>query len=236
MLESGRLPDRTTVMDVTVGGGEIDAAVRADPVWSPDLRIDGDGDTVSYDWNLDRPPYSQDMMRSSPMRPLGVGGQMSVTTAGDGVHVLRTLDPEVMQAVDSGTGGSALTAGPYAPALQLLPAGRLVQLYGSSGFQMPHADGPTDIAVDPYLAVVVAVSVDADGLRTDSYFVYADDATARANLDAITESARNGQPGDAAAGEPGSAGDPDAVIEVADAAVHVTTRGFRSGPPVLIRE
>lgn len=227
------LPRQTAVLDVAVAPAAIDTAVRTDPLWSPELAVAEVAGGTHYDWNADRSPFSQDLARTSPMRPLGVGGELLVTPADGGAHVIRTVDPDVIQGAIAGE-ASVLDAGPYSAALALLPDARIVQLYGASGLETPTSERAdlASLTIDRYTARVQVHAIDRDGLRTDVFVIYPDAATAAANLDHITAITRNGYPPDPDPTRPYSAGlgFPDARIEQRDAIIHIAHRGLGNPP------
>lgn len=231
-MVSGRgAPTENAVLDVAVSPSVIDTAVRSDPTWSPRLRIVEEAGTTFYDWTQGDDYFAQDLTRTSPIRPLGVGGQLHVEPHGDGARVTRTLDPAVMRAALADSGGSALSAGPYAPGLTmaLLPDARLLQLTALPAAMHPVRQDGNGPAVSGMLTKVVAVSIDADGLRTDTYVVFRDETAASENLDAIITLARAESPNDQAGWADNTS--PDAHVEQVGSVVHVTIRGFNGGVP-----
>jgi hypothetical protein len=89
-----------TVYDVDVDVATIDAAVRSDPEWSPDLVDKRAGGVPYYFWTADG---AQDLSRATASRPLGVGGTLAVA---DGLVLRAVSEREIVAALTVADGAT----------------------------------------------------------------------------------------------------------------------------------
>lgn len=200
-----RPPDALRVVRVGVDAGTVESALESDPVWSDELET-ADADAGSYfDWSggeEGRP----DPSRTTPMRPLGIGGQLAVEPDGDDAVVTRTEDAAAMEAALATADGDAPSVadeGPLAPAFDAVGDGQVVQAVGLPGpllFDPAQILGGTDDEaaverieellaelprIQPYEAILLVELVDGDAYRTELLVAYGDEAAAAANVEPI---------------------------------------------------
>ena len=189
---------------VAVNTRTVEAALESDPVWSDDLKT-VDADVGSYfDWNGSeggRP----DPRRITPMRPLGVGGQLAVRSDGDDAVVTRTAEASTMEAALGAADGdtpSIVEEGPLVPALEAVGDGQVVQAVGFpgpllldpaqliSGEDEEAAERIEDLMdelprIEPYQSILLVELVDGDAYRTELLVAHGDEEAAAANVEPI---------------------------------------------------
>lgn len=183
------------------------SALDADPLWSSHLEtVQGDAGEY-FDWSNGGDDNLPDGSRMTPMRPLGVAGQLAVESAGDGALVTRTEVPAVMEstlATAAGEEPSIAEDGLLSPAINLLGEGDgdVLQAVGMEGpiyFSRPppFADDAEQnrveqlVAAQPtierYVSVLAVEVVDGDLDRRELLVVHRDEESAKANAPAIAE-------------------------------------------------
>lgn len=220
------LPFTITAADLDATPADIDGAVRTDPMWADLLTTTDDDGVTFYDWSGGQ-PYTQDLAsgRAGPMHGgLGVGGQLLVEPTTDGASVVRTVDITDMRAVAGlDPSQSVVETGPYAAALQRLPAGRLIEAFGTTSLPSnsdPDVSSPgTGPTIAPVVSVLLASTVDTGGVHSDLLLTHTDDQAATANVDRIHNTLATGT---TAQGQPLAELYPEPTITAEGPVVHVS--------------
>ncbi len=199
-----RPPDRLRVARVAVDAGTVESALESDPLWSDELET-VDADAGSYfDWSggeEGRP----DPSRITPMRPLGIGGQLAVEPDGDDAIVTRTEEEATMEAALATAAGdepSIAEEGPLVAAFDAVGDGQVVQAFGLPGplqFDVTQVIANEELEVverieelmdalpkiEPYEAILLVELVDGDTYRTELLVAHGDEEAAAANVEPI---------------------------------------------------
>jgi hypothetical protein len=200
-LEAGLPPERYEVLQGRFDPDAVDDAVRSDPVWADELETAEHLGVTYYRWGEDR---SQDLARSSPTRPIGVGGRLALV---DDV-IMRaawTEGIEQMIGARSGERPSLAEAG------DLVEAARAIEHHGGFSaslttdvlrFEAGQAIvGNLDLqgaedqpqaseeipALDAYRALATGVGVDEDGWFQLIALAHDDETDAAANAERLEE-------------------------------------------------
>jgi hypothetical protein len=197
-------PRELRIARVAVDDDTVEDALADDPVWSADQET-VETDAGSYfDWSGGEEDQI-DPSRRTPMRPLGIGGQLAVEAEGDETLVTRTEQAALMEsalATAAGDEPSLADEGLLAPAIeQLVGDGDVVQALGLIGAlrvdpaQLAGGDDAMverleqqlegDAAIEPYEALLAAELVDGDQYRSQLLVVHADAQAAGTNVGAI---------------------------------------------------
>lgn len=232
-------PSELRLVDVAVDAATIETAIAADPMWSDLLRtVEHDAGTY-VDWTPDGEPERElapDFTRITPMRPLGIGGQLAVSGDGDEVRVVRTKEAALMEAVLAGDeGASAAERGPFAGADEAIE-GDVLQVVGVGApiSGLPANLSPAQRAqleeqlvfVGPYESILLVELVEEGGPQVEVLLLHADEAAAAANEAAVRELAATGT---TLSGRPAADLLPGATVTVDGAVVRVTTDGGDMG-------
>lgn len=197
-LSAGSPPGIIRVFAGSFDPGAVEAVLRADPVWGPDIEVVQYGDGSYFRWGED---YETNTERVSAARPLGRGGCLAVR---DGV-VIRTLGSGEMEAaLDTLEGRSRSLAD--LSAVQTL-AGALVDAGAYGAFltlDAPQFMAPPDseeTVLAPYSALATGPGVAGDGTAFAVFaFLHLDEEGAAVNAGRLEEilasgrSARSGAP------------------------------------------
>ena len=199
-------PHDLRIARVAVDTRALESALESDPLWSDDLdTVDADVGSY-YDWNGSE-GSRPDPTRITPMRPLGVGGQLAVRSDGDDVVVTRTEEAETMEAALGAANGDAPSIaeeGPLVPALDAVGDGQVVQAVGLPGpllFDLAQVlDGDDEATVEriedlmdelpkiePYESILLVELVDGDAYRTELLVAHSDEEAAAANVEPISD-------------------------------------------------
>jgi len=206
-------PDELRVAKVAVPPQDVLGALQSDPLWSDRLaEVESDGGTY-FDWTAGDDELAVDPQRRSPMRPLGTGGQLAVAEEGEGSLIVRTKRSATMTATLATVDGdepSLAEESPFAPALDALGDGEVVQAVGLLGPLRVDAReilGPTapqaqvdrleellaeQPSIQPYGAILLAEVVEDDDYRTELLVVHGRDEAAAANVDPIERQLTDG--------------------------------------------
>ena len=190
-------PNVLRIAATSVTASEVDTALRADPVWSDRLgEIESDHGSY-FDWS-DGDDLAVDIDRVTVMRPVGVGGQVSLL-GDDQVTFVRTHTSELMEsalAVIDGDGTSAADDDAMSAALDVIGDADVIQLVAVHEPTVVGADGRTTPGeleqraattpfVDTYDALVVAELTSGDEIRTEILVIHGDDDAAAANVELV---------------------------------------------------
>ena len=231
-------PSALRVLDVTVAEDDIAAATAEDPTWS-DRRQTVETDAGEYfDWSTDGDELAVDVERTTPMRPLGVGGQLAVEGAGDGARVVRTVESAWMEdalATAAGEAVSAAEEGPFTDAADALDgdvmqaAGIVGPISGLPAGLTPEQEAAVEsraMFVEPYTALLVADVVVDEEPRLDVLLLHDSADEASANEAAVAELVADGV---TAMNIPVAELLPDATVEVDGNVVRVSSVDGRFG-------
>jgi hypothetical protein len=222
---AGRPPGQITVFVGDFDPGAIETALRADPVWGPELEVVEYGRGSYYRWGGD---YEVNPERASAARPLGRGGCLAVR---DEV-VIRTYGTAEMEAALDTLEGRADSLADV-DALRTLAAVLEDEGVYSAHLTLDVASLPAPAgagadALAPYEALAIGPGVDDDGTAFEMLvLVHGDEAAAAANATRLEEklnstvSQRTGQPWSDILGE----------VEIRLDGVGVTLIARRDGPP-----
>ncbi len=169
---AGQMPGTVIVASVTgIDPAVIEAALKADPKWSARLTTATANGASFFDWGDEL-----NVTGRTPMRPVGIGGQMQVAprAGGSGSLVVRTTRRTVMDSVATADpAASVWSAGPLAEAFARLGDDVLLQAFGVAG-QVRSAAGPfTSVVPTPSATIagysgMLAVQVaDADAVHAE---------------------------------------------------------------------
>jgi hypothetical protein len=189
-------PSELRILDVAVGTDVVAEATASDPTWS-DRRQEVDAEVGAYfDWT-EGDELASDVGRRTPMRPLGIGGQLAVTEQGDGARIVRTKESALVEdalRTAAGDGGSAADEGPLAGITDALD-GDVVQVIAVDGpiRAMPATLSPDQLEqlgaggafLGTYRAVVVAEQLVDGESSTEVLIVHGSEQAAEANARAV---------------------------------------------------
>lgn len=230
-------PSELRLVDVAVDAATIEEAVAADPTWRDRLRTVEHETGTYFDWtpggDADR-ELETDPVRRTPMRPLGIGGQLAVEDRGDDVRVVRTKESTLMLAAlarRDGDGESAAEEGPFAGAdaalegdvLQVVGVGGSIE--GTPAGLSPEQQAQLDAQVvhlEPYQAILVAEIVEDEATRVEVVLLHDDEDDAAANEAAVRTLIAEGF---TMSGRPAADLLPGATVEADGTVVRVTTEG-----------
>lgn len=89
------LPRQLSIVDTAVSSGDIIAAVESDPIWSPLLTVVDGPHGDYFSWGDGR-----ELSRMTPLRPLGVGGQLAIVDQ-EPATILRTTNHRDVEAAQA---------------------------------------------------------------------------------------------------------------------------------------
>jgi hypothetical protein len=192
-------PSELRIVDVAVDADAIDEATATDPVWS-DRRESVEGGAGDYfDWTGGDDELASNVERITPMRPLGIGGQLAVVADGDGARVVRTKESALMEAALETAAGdetSAAEDGPFAGAGDVF-TGDVMQLAGIGGAitGLPAGLSPAQLEaaearmvfIEPYESILAAQVVADGATRFEVVLLHEDEDGAAANEEPVTE-------------------------------------------------
>ena len=167
-LNAGTPPEEVLVFRGDLDPAAIEAVLRADPVWGPEIEEVDFGDGSYFRWRGD---FQQILDRASAARPLGRGGCLAVR---DGL-VIRTYGSDVMESALEARAGSISSladlpqAADLAAALEAAGAYSAFFVFDVSGFNA--VDNPPDLVsgeadpsagdwLSPYLALATGAGLD----------------------------------------------------------------------------
>lgn len=225
-------PSQLRILDVSVDADEIVDATEADPIWG-DRRQTVESDHGEYfDWTGEEGELAPESGRTTPMRPLGIGGQLAVEASGDGARVVRTHESATMEAAlarAAGEGESANDDGPFAGAADVFD-GDVVQLIGIGGrvSGLPTNLSPEQIEtfeeravfIEPYESILAADVVAEGDARFEVVLLHDDAEDAAANEEPVKELLAEGV---TLQNIPVAELLPDATVEVDGTALRITT-------------
>lgn len=180
--------------EISASRSDVDDALRSDPIWS-DLLVEVDSEHGTYyDWN-DGDDAALDLERMSTIRPLGIGGQVSLI-GDDDVTFVRTTTSDLMEStltVMDGDGASATDDAAMSAAIDAIGDDDVVQLVavheptmagdaGQAGAPQGEANA---LFVNTYDALVIAELRSGADVRTEILVVHEDDGAATANVEPI---------------------------------------------------
>lgn len=192
-------PVSLTIAEVTATQDDIVGALESDPTWSDRLQEVGDGDGAYFDWTDGDEELATDLARRTPMREIGVGGQLAVDSDDDGSVVTRTVTSALMEATLDGDGPSVSEEGPFAVALEALGDGEVLQALGITE-PLRLGDGGRELTpeqrarvmeettlLEPYGAILLAELIDGEDTRSELLLVHDGDDAADANADIVAD-------------------------------------------------
>lgn len=189
-LNAGTPPEEVLLFRGDLDPAVIEAALRADPVWGPEIEVVAHGEDSYFRWRGD---FETILERASAARPLGRGGCLAVS---DGM-VIRTYGSEVMESALDALDGSVPSLADLPQAADLAAALEAAGVYSAffafdvSPFNQ--IDNPLDVVsgeVDPsagewlrpYLALATGAGLDDSSQPTAVFaLAHADAETAEAN-------------------------------------------------------
>lgn len=174
-LEAGARPGNALIIQTSVPATTVIDAMRADPVWSPDLQEIESSVGEYFQWTDD--PPATDFDRLTILHPLGQGGALSIV-AGDPTTIVLATDPGVVTDALSTTAGDAPSAADdpnLGPALGIIGDHDITQAVVQS-----------DLG-DARSVLVIAQLSDRGGGHTEILVVYPDADAADADAGVIED-------------------------------------------------
>ncbi len=186
-VTAGDPPDDLVILEGSVDADRVQKAVENDDTFSDLLETKKHGGSEYYSWG----PNKIDLKRRTPLRPLGVGGDLAIDPP---FATFSDSAKSVEQSIDAASGNvkSLTDDRDLMAALDALRSTGVYSAFLTDAEVAPGAStgGPTSLA--PYEAVAAGPALDGKTHLLVVALTYADAATARTQADRLQSIAEDG--------------------------------------------